>query len=201
MHQHTKGMSKLFFYDTETTGLLHYKNAIHQISGLIVINNRITEEFNYQIKPHPEAVIEESALAVSNVTKEQIMEYPEPYIVHNKLLNLLAKYCNKFDKNDKFHLIGYNNRRFDDEFIRSFFNIRGDKFFGSWFWADSIDVLVLASNYLQDVRRELPDFKLRTVAEYLGIEVDETKLHDAIYDMHLTKAIYDIVGTNKIQKI
>ena len=194
-------MSKLFFYDTETTGLLHYKNAIHQISGLIVINNRVIEEFNYKIKPHPEAVIEESALVVGNVTQEQIMEYPEPYIIHNKLLNLLAKYCNKYDKKDKFHLVGYNSRKFDDEFLRYFFNIRGDKYFGSWFWPDSIDVLVLASNYLQDVRKELINFQLRTVAEYLGIEIDENKLHEASYDNYLVKAIYDIVGTNKLQKI
>lgn len=191
-------MSKLFLYDTETTGLLHYKNAIHQLSGLIVINDRITEEFNFQIKPHPEAVIEESALLVSNVTKEQIMEYPEPYIVHNKLLNLLSKYCNKYNKLDKFFLVGFNNKGFDDEFFRNFFNLLDDKYFASWFWWDTIDVRVLAANYLMEERHKMPDFKLRTVAQYLGIEVDETKLHDAIYDMRLTKSIYDIVGNNKI---
>ena len=194
-------MSKLFFYDAETTGLLHYKNAIHQLSGMIVINNVIMEEFNFSIRPHAKAVIEESALAVGNVTEEQIMAYPEAYIVHNKILNLLAKYCNKYDKTDKLHLIGYNNRRFDDSFLRSFFDVCGDKYFGSWFWNDTSDVLVLASNYLQDVRKELPDFKLHTVAAYLGIEIDETKLHNAVYDIHLTKAIYDIVGTNKLSKI
>lgn len=194
-------MSKLFFFDTETTGLIPSQHAIHQLSGLIVINGSIREDFNYQIRPHSKALIEEAALQVSNVTREQIMEYPEAYITHTKLLNLLAKYCNKFDKSDKFHMIGYNNRRFDDEFFRFFFNLLGDKYFGSWFWADSIDALVIASNYLQDVRKDLPDFKLHTVAKYLGIEIDETKLHNATYDNHITKSIYDIVGTNKIPRI
>jgi DNA polymerase-3 subunit epsilon len=194
-------MNKLLFFDVETTGLKPTQHAIHQLSGIITINGIIRENFNYQIKPHTTALIEESALAISNVTKEQIMAYPEAYIAHNKLLNTLAKYCNKYDKQDKFFLVGFNNKLFDDEFFKEFFNLLGDKYFASWFWWDTIDVRVLAANYLMEERHKMPDFKLRTVAEWLDIELDETKLHDASYDNHITKAIYDIVGTNKIPKI
>jgi DNA polymerase-3 subunit epsilon len=190
-------MSKLFFFDVETSGLIPAKNAIHQISAMIVINGEIKETLDFKVAPHMEAIIEESALAVSKVTKEQIMAYPPPPAVHKELLDKLGKYCGKFDKYDKYHLVGYNNKGFDNEFIRNFFNHCNDKFFGSWFWADSIDVLVLASNYLQDERAKLENFQLRTVAKYLGIEVDETKLHDAQYDIYLTMEIYKIVGNNK----
>ena len=34
-------MSKLFFYDLETTGVKHWKNGIHQISGRIVIDGEL----------------------------------------------------------------------------------------------------------------------------------------------------------------
>ena len=32
--------------------------------------------------------------------------------------------------------------------------------------------------------------KLKTVAKYLGIEVDKSKLHDAWYDIEITRQIY-----------
>lgn len=193
-------MSKLLFYDTETTGLIHTENAIHQLSGLIVINNEIQQEFNYQIAPHEGAVIEEEALKISdeNLTEEIIRGYPKGQDVHYSMLQMLGKYCNKFNKQDKFHLVGYNNRRFDDLFIRYFFvNILGDKYFGSWFWNDTIDVLPMAANYLRDERKNMKSFKLKDVASYLGIPLDPAKLHDATYDIFITKAIYDIVGTQK----
>ena len=39
----------------------------------------------------------------------------------------------------------------------------------------------------------MPSFKLRRVALYLGIKVDDSKLHDALYDCELTFEIYKIV--------
>jgi DNA polymerase-3 subunit epsilon len=113
---------------------------------------------------------------------------------------MLAKYCDKFNKGDKFFLVGYNNKGFDNDFLRNFFKQNGDNYFGSWFWADSIDVMVLAANYLKDERHKLENFQLRTVAKYLDIKVDETKLHDAMYDIYLTRAIYEIVKNgNKLE--
>jgi DNA polymerase III subunit epsilon len=53
--------------------------------------------------------------------------------------------------------------------------------------------MVLASNYLKAERHLIQDFKLKTVAKHLGIEVDETKLHDAKYDIYLTREIFNIV--------
>jgi DNA polymerase-3 subunit epsilon len=37
------------------------------------------------------------------------------------------------------------------------------------------------------------DFKLKTVAKELGLWVDETRLHDAEYDIELTRSVYRIV--------
>lgn len=190
-------MSKLFIYDLETTGTDHKQHAIHQISGIIVINGVKKQEFDFKVAPHASAVIDEDAIKVSNVTKEQIMTYPANILVHRQLLGLLGKYVNKFAKTDKFHLLGYNNKGFDNDFFRTFFNLCGDTYYGSWFWADSIDALVLASDYLQDERSKLLNFQLRTVAAHLGIPVDETKLHDAQYDIYLTYEIYKIVSHKK----
>lgn len=183
-------MSKLFFYDLETTGTNPGRNGIHQISGEIEIDGKTVETFDFKVQPNPKAIIEDAALEVGGVTREQIMAYPPMGQVYTQLVGMLGKYVDKFNKTDKFHLVGYNNRGFDDNFFRGFFLQNNDKFFGSWFWADSIDVLVLASTFLANRRAELPNFKLATVADFLGIDTTAGKLHDASFDIFVTKAVF-----------
>lgn len=193
-------MSKLFFYDLETTGTNPGRHGIHQISGEIVIDGKSVETFDFKVQPNPKAQIEDAALAVGGVTREQIMAYPPMGQVYTQLVTMLAKYVNKYDKTDKFHLVGYNNRGFDDNFFRGFFLQNGDNYFGSWFWADSIDVLVLASTFLADRRADLPNFKLATVADFLGIDTTTGKLHDASFDIYVTKAVFDFIMSKFINR-
>lgn len=193
-------MSKLFFYDLETTGTNPSRHGIHQISGEIVIDGKTVETFDFKVQPNPKAQIEDAALEVGDVTREQIMAYPPMGQVYTQLVAMLSKYVDKFDKTDKFHLVGYNNRGFDDNFLRGFFLQNGDKFFGSFFWADSIDVLVLASTFLADRRAELQNFKLATVADFLGIDTTAGKLHDASFDIYVTKAVFDFIMSKFIMR-
>jgi DNA polymerase-3 subunit epsilon len=39
----------------------------------------------------------------------------------------------------------------------------------------------------------MPDFKLKTVAKEVGLVIDESKLHDAVYDVMLTRDIYKLI--------
>jgi DNA polymerase-3 subunit epsilon len=39
----------------------------------------------------------------------------------------------------------------------------------------------------------MKDFKLMTVAQEVGLVVDESRLHDANYDIELTRGVYRIV--------
>lgn len=183
-------MSKNFYYDTETTGVKYWKNGIHQISGAIEIDGDIKEYFDFKVKPYHLAVIEDEALAIANITKEDLNSYMDMKDCYSELTKLLSKYVNKFDKTDKFHLVGYNNASFDNNFFRAFFVQNNDNYFGSWFWSDTHDTMVLASYYLRDKRKEMINFKQSTVALELGIEVDERKLHDAEYDVNLMIQIY-----------
>lgn len=191
-------MSKLFFYDLETTGVKHWKNGIHQISGRIVIDGEIKEEFDIKTQPNPLCTIESDALEIAGVTIEDLESYIPFNEAYYKVIAIVSKYVDKYKKTDKFHLVGYNNSSFDNHFFRAFFvqnaktpqEIKFGNYFGSWFWSDSVDVMVLASNFLMKEREKMIDFKLKTVAQYLGIEVEEEKLHDALYDIHLTHEIY-----------
>jgi DNA polymerase-3 subunit epsilon len=53
--------------------------------------------------------------------------------------------------------------------------------------------MVMASFKLRKVRHELVDFKQSTVAKFLGIEIDEAKLHDAKYDIQICIKIFNML--------
>lgn len=193
---------KLFFFDLETTGLNAVTNGIHQISGRLYVDFKFCAEFNCNVRPFLKDVVEDAALAVSGKKPEDLqneLHYP-PMAVYKSITKLLANNCDKFDKQDKIFLCGYNNASFDNQFLRSFFEKAGDKYFGSWFWSSPIDVFVLASQYLMESRHRMIDFKLGTVAKELGIEVLEDSLHDAFYDLYLTEAIYTKVTGKQLFK-
>lgn len=181
---------KIFYFDLETTGVMHWKNGIHQISGAIEIDGVVKEYFDYKVCPHSKCLIEPGALAVGNVTEDQIKAYPDMKKVYADLILMLSRYVDKFDKKDKFFLCGYNNAGFDNNFFRAFFVQNFDNYFGSWFWSSHLDAMVLAGQKLMNVRADMIDFKQATVAKQLGIEVDESKLHDAEYDVNLLIQIY-----------
>ncbi|MDO5570997.1 MAG: 3'-5' exonuclease [Bacteroidales bacterium] len=185
---------KLLFFDLETTGTLVNRHSIHQISGAVVINGELKETFDFRVRPNPKAQIEQQALDVCGVTVEQIMAYPPMETVYRSFVALIGKYVDKYNKADKFFLAGFNNAAFDNQFLRAWFIQNGDNYFGSWFWSNSIDVMVLATPYLAEKRSKMENFKQGTVAKTLGIDVDDSKLHDALYDIEICKAIYDKIS-------
>ena len=187
---------KLLFFDLETTGVNPGKNGIHQISGMIEIDGIEQERFDFKVQPNPKAIIEQEALDVAGVTIEEVQAYPPMGEVYSRFVSMLSKYVNKYDKTDKFFLVGYNNAAFDNQFLRGFFLQNGDSYFGSWFWANSIDVMVLASHHLASRRHEMVNFKLGTVAKFMGVDVDGESLHDAYYDIYLTREVYKLIANN-----
>jgi len=190
-------MSKLFFFDVETTGTRHWRHSVHQISGCIEIDGEVKEYFDIRCQPYHAAEIDPAALEISGTSMEAIKGYMPFKDAYRVILKMLGKYVNKFNKKDKFFLVGFNNASFDNHFFRAFFVQNLDDYFGSWFWSSSIDVMVMATQYLMRRRHDMVNFKLMTVAAALGIKVDENKLHDAQYDIDLTRSIYKIVTAGK----
>lgn len=184
-------MAKIFFYDLETTGTMFWKHGIHQISGIIEIDGVIKETFNFKMRPNPKALIDDEALKIAGITREDLDGYTTSMEEgYSELIKILSKYVNKFDKKDKMFLCGFRNLGFDDPFTNAWFKQCGDDYFFSWFWGNSIDVSALASHEFKDLRSDMINFKLSTVAEKLKIEVDPSRLHDALYDVELTREIY-----------
>lgn len=180
------------FIDVETTGTNHKENGIIQIAGSVCFFTEQgveeKETFNYNVAPFDADRIEDKALEVNGVTREQLSTYPGPEVVYTKLVELFSKYCDKYNRQDKMFFIGYN-ARFDYDFMRTWWEKNGDKYFGSFFFFPPIDVMNLAIADLIKQRHLLPNFKLGTVTEHYGITT-EGMLHDADVDIEITKRLY-----------
>lgn len=193
-------MSKLLFFDLETTGVKFWRNGIHQIGGIVDIDGQEVERFD--ILPGPEPCRHDRARGAGRGWRylgagEVVSAYGRR---ERQLVGILSKYVNKFDKRDKMYLVGYNNAGFDNSFLRALFQQCGDKYFGSWFYPNCMDVYVMVTPFLMGVRNDMENFKLMTVARTMGIEIDENKLHDATYDIELTRDIfYRIIGKMDIK--
>ena len=185
---------KFCHIDTETCGLDAKVNGVIQVAGIIEINSKEVATFDHKVRPHASDVIEPEALKVSGTTMEDVLAYPDPFVVKSKLDALFARYIKKFDKKDKFWFIGYN-ASFDWNFMQEFYRKAEDKYFGSWFQFPFIDTACLAGIMLIDKRQTLPNFKQSTVAEALGIKFNEADLHDALADVRISKAIFDMFMT------
>ena len=190
-------MNKLCFIDLETTGTDIKECGIHQISGMIVIDGVVKEKFDFRVKPFPGKRIDEKALEVSHVTMEQLETFEDPQVVYGNLTAIFGKYVNKYDRQDKMFFCGYNVASFDMPFLRQWFEDMGDKYFGSWFWAVPLDVIVLAEARLINERPSMVDFKQGTVAKQLGIVIEEGKLHDALYDIEVCHEIWKSLSEPK----
>ena len=64
---------KQIFYDLETTGTKYWRNSIHQLSGLVVIDGEVKEEFNFHVQPNPKAEIEEEALKIAADSLDKLL--------------------------------------------------------------------------------------------------------------------------------
>ena len=82
---------KLLFFDLETTGTNPGKHGIHQISGQIVIDGIVKESFDFHVQPNPKAIIEDEALAVAGVTREQIAQSGMAKSINQMQCNCITK--------------------------------------------------------------------------------------------------------------
>jgi DNA polymerase III subunit epsilon len=197
---------KILAVDTETTGTNPGKHSIWQIAGIVYIDGKEKERFEILMQPNPKAAIDPDAFNPSkNKTPEQIQEeidklktympFEEGY---KTFVGILGKYIDKYDSKDKFFFLAHN-APFDNDFLRGLFLQNGDDYFGSWFWPDVLCTRVLAIRQLMPIRHTMPNFQLMTIARQLGIEIDESKLHDATYDIDITIEVFKRLRLTKTE--
>jgi len=181
--------TKRLFCDCETSGLNAEKHALLQLSGVVEIDGRVVEEFDLRAAPVEGDTYSAQALEVNNLTVEMIQEFPPASESYQAFCAILEKHVNKFERTDKMMFVAYN-AQFDAGFTRAWFKKLGDNYFGSWFFTPPMDVMVLAAHHLELERHKLSNFKLATVAEHLGIQIETDNLHDALYDVKLCCEVF-----------
>lgn len=183
-------MIKQIFLDVETTGVDQEKHAINQVSFGIYIDGELKEFHDLKMQPFEGALIEQIALDTQGIKIEDFAGLQLQSYQFRVFKQILERHVGKYNKQDKAFFYAYN-ADFDNKFIRKWFERNGDSFYGSMFWTPHICVMQMAAQHLLHERGKLENFKLVTVCKYMGIEVDETRLHDAKYDIELTKFLYD----------
>lgn len=183
-------MNKIIFIDTETGGVNAEKSALIQLSGIIEVNGTEKEKFNFYIKPFENSEVNEKALEVQGRTLEELgtEKYIDESIIYKKFLEILDKYIDKYDKNDKFIVAGYNVK-FDIDILKALFERNNNKFLFSYFNSSMLDPLY--SVRLLQVAGMLPvleNNKLETWCKYFNIEL---KAHDSLQDITATKKLIE----------
>lgn len=183
-------MNKIIFIDTETGGVNAEKSALIQLSGIIEVDGTEKEKFNFYIKPFENSELNEKALEVQGRTLEELgtEKYIDESIIYKKFLEILDKYIDKYDKDDKFIVAGYNVK-FDIDILKALFERNNNKFLFSYFNSSMLDPLY--SVRLLQVAGMLPvleNNKLETWCKYFNIEL---KAHDSLQDITATKKLIE----------
>ena len=183
-------MNKIIFIDTETGGVNAEKSALIQLSGIIEVDGTEKEKFNFYIKPFENSEVNEKALEVQGRTLEELgtEKYIDESIIYKKFLEILDKYIDKYDRNDKFIVAGYNVK-FDIDILKALFERNNNKFLFSYFNSSMLDPLY--SVRLLQVAGILPvleNNKLETWCKYFNIEL---KAHDSLQDITATKKLIE----------
>ena len=181
-------MNKIIFIDTETGGVNPEKAALIQLSGIIRIDKKDVEKFNFYIKPFENSEVTEKALEVQGRTLEELKtdKYVEEKEVYKQFIKLLDKYIDKYDRTDKFIVAGYNVR-FDVDILKAFFQRHGNNFLFSYLDSSMLDPLYsIRLLQIAEVLPVLENNKLETWCKHFGIEL---KAHDSLEDIEATKKL------------
>ena len=181
-------MNKIIFIDTETGGVNPEKSALIQLSGIIRIDKKDVEKFNFYIKPFENSEVTEKALEVQGRTLEELKtdKYVEEKEVYKQFINILDKYIDKYDRTDKFIVAGYNVR-FDVDILKAFFQRHGNNFLFSYLDSSMLDPLYsIRLLQIAEVLPVLENNKLETWCKHFGIEL---KAHDSLEDIEATKKL------------
>lgn len=110
--------------------------------------------------------------------------------IYKRFLADLDKYVDRFNKEDKMYFIAHN-AQFDSEFVRNMFLANDNKFYGAYFWNPPICTMLLAAYKCMRKGVRPESFKLSDLCKAFKIKVIDSDLHDAEYDIDLTKQLYN----------
>lgn len=178
--------------DVETTGLDPVKNDVIQLAAIPVINGQRQDiTFNEYCQPFDWNTVDDGALRVNNITREQLATFQSP----TQMIAKLVKFAKQF--NVKFTIAGYNVQ-FDKDFLASAFKKADlESEFTAIFNSDIRDTYKKAKKLKSQLNTQ--NLKLGTLCKHFDIEINA---HDALSDisgtMDLDKILSEMLGDVEI---
>lgn len=192
-----------FFYDLETSGLSPREARIMQFAGIRTDMNltQIGEPYNLLVKLNDDTLPSPEALMITGITPQQTIEGGYTEAEFSKIL------MQEVFTPDTV-VIGFNNIRFDDEFIRHLF---WRNFYDpyEWSWKDGrsrwdiLDVVRMTralrpENIIWPVDDNgAPTNRLELISKVNGI--DHFKAHDALSDVEALIAVTKLIKDRQPQ--
>jgi DNA polymerase-3 subunit epsilon len=182
--------NNLLYIDVETSGLNPKTNDILVLSYMLEVGGMVIDEGEFKMKPFNPSNIEQGALDINGITREEIEYFDEPIYAKNKFVKALKKNVDFSDKDNKLMFCGFNVM-FDVDFLKEFFWKCNDKNFFNYFKPRTlIDPMYMLRylNYLGKI--DLKSFALDEVCKYFNIE---HKAHDASSDINATRTLLKLI--------
>jgi DNA polymerase III alpha subunit (gram-positive type) len=180
---------KLIWPDLETGGLDPRAHDITQLAFILEIGGKVVEEVELLMRPDSPERVSAEALDVQKRTLDQVMAHPLTQRQgYEEFVRVLSRHVDKFDPGDKLTWIG-QNPRFDQDFVRELWRKQGDKYFGSWFMQQPVDLisLVVAAE-MRGYFRDIGNRRLATVCNAMGIDIPQA--HRALDDIRATRQCF-----------
>jgi DNA polymerase-3 subunit epsilon len=159
-------MTRLIFYDTETTGVRPDKDRIIEIAAFDATLNKTFCSF-----VNPKVSIPQEVIKITNITDEMVKDAPEFLSVANEFTEFCSGDC---------ILIAHNNDAFDKLFLEEEFK-RNGLVLPTFRYIDSL-------KWARKYRRDLPRHGLQYLREAYGIEANQA--HRALDDVIVLAQIF-----------
>lgn len=176
---------KIFWFDTETTGLNSWHQDIIQLAFIVEINGEVKEQGQIRMQPLDYSKVEQKALDVHGITLAKMKEFPTQAEGFSALMRVIGRHVDKYNYEDRFTPAGHNCS-FDMGFLQALFKKNSCSEFSKYFDYHYLDTMVLANflNFYGLIKTK--NVKLVTMAEHFGIPLDA---HDAMNDIVATRTL------------
>lgn len=193
-------MAKILWLDLETTGTNENMHGIVEIACILEVNGKEVDSFHTYVQPVEGTQYDAIAMEVNRHAISDLLEFPPDAEVFQRFLARCNEWVDRFNKRDKMIIAGFNCE-FDMRHLEAFFLRNGEKWFGSYFWRDVIDLRNIATWILRDHRPDMINGKLMTVADQILTKsqmleaLGGGEAHGADVDIRVTKdTFYNMVN-------
>lgn len=184
----------ILVFDFETGSTSPDTCEVLQLAATVIdartLNIKPNSEFNSLIKPVDEKQIQAKALEINKLKLEDLRLAPNLNVVWNSFVGFIKKFNKKGSVWSAPIAAGHNIKGFDmpiiERLCKQFGNIDKDGKNNIFYRRNLIDLLDMCFPWFEN-NKDVPDYKLDTLREYLGISKEGS--HNAIVDVRDTANI------------